>query len=206
MKKTVALVLVLVLALSIIGTPALAAGSFDKSIFENSTKFSRFGFGSWSLIGGYAQPFVEGKISVTAMLFDSYVSEGWGPELRISFYDNYYERYDEVTAFKASVDDVIYSFDKLAYNDDEEIHAGYCFGGKVYEAFMKDILECKNVMFLISHTDVYGDSSDAVIEHVHTGDLSDLQDMAKYLIRSNAFGTDTDPAGNDSYYGASIIK
>ena len=45
---------------------------------------------------------------------------------------------------------------------------------------------------------------DSVIEHVHTGDLSNLIEMAKYLSQSNAWKTDKDPEGNDEYYGAYI--
>ena len=204
MKRLISAILVLIFVLSLISTSALAAGGFDKSVFENSTKFTRFGFGNWKLIGGYEKQFVEGTVRVRAMLFDNYVKEGWGPELRVEFYDSYYKYYDEVTAFKASVDGVIYSFDNLVYDDSEDVHGGSAFGGKVFEAFMKDIVDCKDVMFMITHTDFEGDSYDSVIEHVHSGDLSNLQDMSKYLIRSNAFKTDTDPTGNDKYYGAHI--
>ena len=109
MKRIISALLVLVFVLSIIGTSAMAAGGFDKSVFENSRKFSRFGFGNWSLIGGYEKSFVEADIKVRAFLFDNYVKEGWGPERRIEFYDTKHNRYDEVTAFKASVDGVIYS-------------------------------------------------------------------------------------------------
>ena len=111
-----------------------------------------------------------------------------------------------MTSFKASVDEVIYSFDKLEYNDDEDVHGGSVFGGSVYQAFMKDILDCKDVIFLITHTDLEGDSIDSVIEHVHSGDLSNLQIMSKYFIDSNTWKTDSDPEGNDEYYGASISK
>ena len=182
----------------------MAAGGFDKSVFENSRKFSRFGFGNWSLIGGYEKSFVEADIKVRAFLFDNYVKEGWGPELRIEFYDTKHNRYDEVTAFKASVDGVIYSWDKLDYNSDADVHGGYAFGGRVFEAFMADIIYSSDVMFLITHTDWEGDSIDSVIEHVHTGDLSNLIEMAKYLSQSNAWKTDKDPEGNDEYYGAYI--
>ena len=69
---------------------------------------------------------------------------------------------------------------------------------------MADIIYSSDVMFLITHTDWEGDSIDSVIEHVHTGDLSNLIEMAKYLSQSNAWKTDKDPEGNDEYYGAYI--
>ncbi len=206
MKRLISSLLVLVFIFSVVSSSALAAGGFDKTVFENSTKFTKFGFGNWKLIGGYEKSFVEGDVKVRAMLFDNYVKEGWGPELRIEFYDTQHKRYDEVTSFKASVDEVIYSFDKLEYNDDEDVHGGSVFGGSVYQAFMKDILDCKDVIFLITHTDWEGDSIDSVIEHVHSGDLSNLQIMSKYFIDSNTWKTDSDPEGNDEYYGASISK
>ena len=204
MKRMISALLVLVFVLSLIGTSAMAAGGFDKSVFENSRKFSRFGFGNWSLIGGYEKSFQGADVKVRAFLFDNYVSEGWGPELRIEFYDTNHKRYDEITAFKASVDGVVYNFDKLDYNDDPDVHGGYAFGGRVYQAFMADIIYSSDVMFLITHTDWEGDSIDSVIEHVHTGDLSNLIEMAKYLSQSNAWKTDSDPDGNDEYYGAYI--
>ena len=204
MKRLISALLVLVFVLSLISTSAMAAGGFDKSVFENSRKFSRFGFGNWSLIGGYEKSFVGADIKVRAFLFDNYVKEGWGPELRIEFYDTKHNRYDEVTAFKASVDGVVYCWDSLDYNNDADVHGGYAFGGKVFEAFMTDIIYSKDVMFLISHTDFEGDSIDSVIEHVHSGDLSNLIEMGKYLSQSNAFKTDKDPESNDDYYGAYI--
>ena len=206
MKRLISALLVLIFVLSLIGTSAMAAGGFDKTVFENSTKFTKFGFGNWKLIGGYEKSFVEADVKVRAMLFDNYVKEGWGPELRIEFYDTQHRCYDEVTAFKASVDEVIYSFDNLVYDDSEDVHGASVFGGTVYEAFMKDILECRDVIFLITHTDYEGDSIDSVIEHVHSGDLSNLQVMSKYFAQSKAFSTDKDPEGHDEKYGASISK
>ena len=206
MKRIVSALLVLVFVFSVIGSSALAAGGFDKTVFENSTKFTKFGFGNWKLVGGYEKSFAEADVKVRAMLFDTYVKEGWGPELRVEYYDTQHRCYDEVTAFKASVDEVIYSFDKLEYNDDEEVHGGSAFGGTVYEAFLKDILDCRDVIFLITHIDYEGDSIDSVIEHVHSGDLSNLQVMSKYFAQSKAFTTDNDPEGHDEQYGASISK
>ncbi len=204
-KKLVTLFLALALVSAVFAPAALAAGGFDKSVFENSTKCTKSGF-SWNLIGGYSVEFAEAVVKVRAMLFDNYVTEGWGPELRVEFYNRLYKDYDEVTAFRASVDDVIYSFEKLDYNGDEDIHGGSAFGGTVFPAFMQDILECRNVSFQIDHIDPFGVKETASIDHVHTGDLSDLQEMAKYLIRSKAFTTNTSPEWNDEYYGASIRK
>ncbi len=203
MKRVITLLLALVLAFCVFGRMALAAGGFDKSVFENSTKFEKSGF-DWSLIGGYEKQFMEARIKVRAFLGSTYVSKGWGPELRIEYYNNSFKDYDEVSAFRASLDGVIYSFENLSYNDDPDIHGGYLFGGTVYQKFMADLLDVKDVSFQFVHTDPAGETTTSTIDHVHTGDLSNLQEMAKYLIRSKAFSTDTDPEGNDEYYGASI--
>ena len=64
MKRMISALLVLVFVLSLIGTSAMAAGGFDKSVFENSRKFSRFGFGNWSLIGGYEKSFQGADIGL----------------------------------------------------------------------------------------------------------------------------------------------
>ena len=203
MKKLVSVFLVLAIVFSAVGASALAAGSFDKSVFENSTKFSKEGFG-WKLIGGYSQRFTQGTVWVRAMLFDYYITNGWGPELRVEFYDPGIRDYVEVKAFRANVDDVLYSFEKLQYDDSEDVHGGSVFGGKVYPAFLRAIMEAKHVAFQIDYEDIYGITNTLTIEKVHTGDLSDLKDMANYLFRSKAFSADTDPDGNDRYYGASI--
>ncbi len=204
MKKLISVFLVLALVFAAAGTTALAASSkFDRSIFENSTKFSKDGFG-WKLIGGYVERFNEGTVSVRAMLFDNYIKQGWGPELRVEFYNPGIRDYEEVTAFRANVDDVLYSFDNLEYNDAEDVHGGSVFGGTVYPAFLQAIIDAKNVAFQIEYEDMYGRTNTLTIEHVHTGDLSELKDMATYLFRSKAFSVDTDPEGNDKYYGASI--
>ena len=203
MKKLISVFLVLVLVFTAVGTTALAASKFDRSIFENSTKFSKEGFG-WKLIGGYTKRFAEGTVYVRAMLFDNYIKQGWGPELRVEFYNPGIRDYEEVTAFRANVDDTLYSFENLVYDSSEDVHGGSAFGGTVYPAFLEAIIDAKNVAFQIDYEDMYGRTKTLTIEHVHTGDLSDLKDMAGYLFRSKAFSVDTDPEGNDKYYGASI--
>lgn len=202
MKKRIFTFLAMILVFSLISSSALAAGNFNKSVFENSRKYSQDGFG-WKLIGGYEKKFVEAKVSVRAMLFDTYVTNGSGPELRVEYYDTLYNYYAEVTGFTASIDGKVYSFDNLVYHDDDDVHGGSVFGGTVFKEFMKDILNCKKIMFKITYLDA-GDVCTATIEHVHSGDISPLQDMAKYLIKSNAFSTDNDPEGHDKKYGASI--
>lgn len=205
MKRILLILTVVALVFSIVTTTAFAAtGKFDKSVFENSTKFTKEGFTSWKLIGGYSQRFTQGTVWVRAMLFDYYIKEGWGPELRVEFYDPAARDYMEVKAFRANVDDVLYSFDALQYDDKEDVHGGSAFGGTVYPEFLQALIGAKNVAFQIDYENIYGKDVTLTIEHVHTGDLSDLKEMANYLFRSKAFSADTNPEESDKLYAASI--
>ena len=203
MKKQISVLLAILLAFAVLVVPASAAEGFDKSVFESSRKFQKNGE-FWSLAGNYVDRSTGCMINVSAYLSSTYVSEGWGPELRVQLKNISQNRYDTVTAFIAKVNGIEYAFENLAYNDHTAIQGGYLFGGNVYYQMIKELANVRSASFQVVHTDAEGKSVTTSIDHVHTGELSDLQSVAKYLISSNAFFTDKNPDENDLRYGAVI--
>ena len=201
MKRFVSLLISLAFVFCIFGTAALAAGSFDKSVFENSTKFTTDGFRDWNIQGRYKNAYTNATIEVYSLLFSDYVTEGWGPELRAYFYDPAMEMYCQVTAFRANINGTLYCFDSMGEGSDG---SGYVFGGKVQEELFKALLNLKSAAFQFEYIDAVGDTHTVWDDHIHTGELSELVDMAKYLIKSNAFSIDPDPEESDAFYGAYI--
>ncbi len=201
MKKTISALLAVVLVTAILAGSASAAGSFNKSVFQNSTKFTQRG-SSWSLIGGYEKHYSNAQIAVYALLFDDYISGGYGPELRVIYYNPTYDSFDEVVAFRVEVDGVVYSFDNMFY--DESSGTSSIFGCSVYQKFMNDILDLSEASFQIDHITPAGECYTSTENHIHTGELSDLMDMAKYLITSKAFSVVEDPERMDDLFEASI--
>lgn len=201
MKKLISLALCLVLLLSVSVPCAFAAGKFDKSVFQNSTKFTQDTFSDWNLQGHYIKNYSNARIMVYSLLFNNYVDEGWGPELRVYYYDPALKMNCQVTAFRAKVNDTLYCFDNLGQGNN---NGGYVFGGTVQEAFFRALLNVKSCAFQFEYEDPSGGTITAWDNHIHTGELSELIDMAKYLIQSNAFSIDPDPKASDTFYGAYI--
>lgn len=200
MKRFIVLILSVLFVFSFVENSVYASDDFDKSAFVNSSKFQRKD-DFWSLAGGFNGKSYP-RITVASYLSSTYVKEGWGPELRIQ-YRNPQNKFEEVIAFRAKINGKDFSFSNLSYNDHQYIQGGYLFGGRVQEAFMKELLELKTASFYVDYKDENGKISTVGIDHVHTGELSDLVGMAKYLINSNAFSTDLTPDENDAFYGAS---
>ena len=201
MKKLISLLLCLALLAALPLTAAEAAGSFDRSAFENSTKYSRQSNGEWNIQGHYIKQYSNARIMVYSLLFSDYVTEGWGPELRVFYFDPATQMYNQVTGFRADVNGTVYCFDNMGPGNNG---AGYAFGGTVQEAFFRALLNAKTVSFEIDYINAAGEHRTGWDDHIHTGELSELIDMAKYLIKSNAFTIDQDAKGSDKLFGAYI--
>ena len=204
MKKIMIAMFALLIFFAGAGGLAFAEGEFDVSALQNSAFDKRGDY--WSIAGessGMADGYGE-AVTVGAYLSSTYVSEGWGPELRISLKKNAGNVFCEVTAFQATVNGIEFQFEDLAYNKNPYIHAGYLFGGNVYKQFVEEMSSVKSASFRIDYKDADGAAKTATIAHVHTGELGKLVKVAGCLMEANAFSTDTDPDGNDALYGASI--
>ena len=204
MKKIIVAILAVSILFSAMEIFADADGEFNVEALKSSKFVQRGDF--WSIAGTFSG-FADGyqvAVTVGAYLSSTYVSEGWGPELRITCKNNTKNEFYEVTGFRATVNGKVFSFANLEYNDSRSIHAGYCFGGTVLKEFIEEIKDVKSAVFWFDYKDTDGVPGTAVIGHVHTGDLGDLVSVAKYLVNANAFSIDTDPEGNDAMYGASV--
>ena len=204
MKKTILTILAVLILFSGTGCPAFAGG-FDVSALESSSSFDQRG-DYWS-IGGEFSGMADGAseaVAVGAYLSSTYVSEGWGPELRITLKKNAGNVFCEVTAFRATVNGIPFRFEKLAWNGSPTIHAGYLFGGTVYRQFLEEMRAVKSASFQFDYTEPDGTEKTAEIVHVHTGGLGKLARVADELLTADAFSADADPEGNDALYGASV--
>ena len=205
MKKTILTILAVLILFSGTGRHAFAESAFDVSALQNSSSFDQRG-DYWSIAGqfsGMADGYNE-AVTVGAYLSSTYVSEGWGPELRVSLKKNAGNVFCEVTAFRATVNGIPFRFEALAYNGSPTIHAGYLFGGNVYRQFLEEMRSVKSASFRIDYIDPDGTAKTAAIDHVHTGELGKLAKVANELTNADAFSADTDPDGNDALYGASV--
>ena len=192
-------VIALVMALVI---PAFAADEFNMDALQSSKLQKKDDY--WSIVGEYRDSPDGFKVTVGAYLSSTYVKEGWGPELRITCKKISDNKFYEVTGFRATVNGTQFRFEKLAYNANPSIHAGYLFGGNVYKEFMETIKNVQSASFWFDYKDPDGTSGTVCIGHVHTGELGNLVNLAKYLTNANAFSTDKTPDENDVFYGASM--
>ena len=201
MRKLIALLLCMVMLAAMPLSMAEAAGSFDKSVFTNSTKYTERSSREWNIQGHYIKQYSNARIMVYSLLFSNYVDEGWGPELRVLYFDPATQMYNQVTGFRATVNGTTYCFEDMGYGNEG---SGYVFGGTVQEAFFKALLNVKTVSFEIDYINTAGDHRTGWDDHIHTGELSELIDMAKYLLKSNAFSIDPNPTASDKDYSAYI--
>ena len=205
MRKIILTMFIILLLFSSAGKQSFAEGAFDVSALQRSSYFDKRG-DYWSIAGEYsgiADGYGE-AITVGAYLSSTYVSEGWGPELRISLKKNAGNVFCEVTAFRATVNGIPFRFEKPAWNGSPTIHAGYLFGGTVYRQFLEEMRSVKSASFFIDYADPDGTAKTAAIGHVHTGELGRLARVADELLNADAFSADADPEGNDALYGASV--
>ena len=199
MKKLISLLLCAALLLALPVAGASAAGKFDKSVFQNSSKYHETTFNDWNIQGHYIKKYSNARIEVYSLLFSDYVINEWGPELRVYYYDPATKMYCQVKAFHANINGTTYCFDAMGEGDEG---AGYVLGGKVQEEFFRALLNLQTAAFEIEYVDLAGNTITCWDNHIHTGELSDMVDMAKYLFKSNAFSTDSDPEGRDYRFDA----
>ncbi len=182
-----------------------AAPAFDQSKIKTSTLYNYDKFDkSWNIQGSYAKNYRDASVEICLLLFDYYVEKGWGPELRLYFFDKEANYYDNVTCFRAIIGEKLYSFERL--NESSSANAGYAFACETMKEFCEALTKAKKgeVAFQIDHTDMYGQSWTATIDPVDMTDLKELIDMAKLLNRSNAWSIVEDLKLQDLMYFASV--
>ena len=102
MKKTILTILAVLILFLGAECQAFAENGFNVSALQNSSSFDQRG-DYWSIAGefsGMADGYSE-SVTVGAYLSSTYISEGWGPELRVSLKKNACNFFCEMTAFRA---------------------------------------------------------------------------------------------------------
>lgn len=201
MKRILSVLLVLSVLFSF-GIIADAAG-FDASKLKSSSMYSYdSSSGSWKIVGGYTKSYSNVDVKILLFLCNDYINDGWGPDLRIIYYDKNKANYDAIEGFRATVDDKIYSF----YNFEPGEKNSCVYGGPVMRAFLNSLSSAGTITFEIDHITKDGDSYTATIDSVRPGEVTKLVELARLFESSNLW----DPAvtkdlyDNDKLYNASI--
>ena len=201
MKKILSVLLVLSVLCSF-GIIANAAG-FDSSKLVGSSMYSYdSSTKEWKTVGSYNKEYSNVDFKLILFLSSYYIDNGWGPDLRLQYYDKTKSNYDVVDGFRATVNDKIYSFYGFEQGDKDS----YLFGGTVMRAFLNSLSSAVSVTFEIDHTTKDGDSYTATIDPVNVRELSKLAELGRLFEAANLWDPEvtTDLADNDKYYSASI--
>ena len=160
------------------GTP-----DFDRSVFESSELYSYDKFKkSWTVQARYDKKYSNADVVVWVLLFNSYIEKGWGPELRVQYFDKKNDCYDKVTAFRALVGETLFTFEL-----DESTNRGYAFGGSVFRDLLNSLDNASEVAFQLDHTDKFGDSWTLTIDPVAPEDLREIIEIASMLEASHTW-------------------
>lgn len=148
MKKILCMVLAVMMLIA--QTTALAAvDTFDKSKLTGSDLYSYDKFSKeWNIQGTYVKEYSNVRIRIALLLFDDYVEEGYGPELRVEFFDKENQCYDQVTAIRILVGEKMFSFEKLLSTSNNS----YAFGGTVMEELCSALIAGGEVAIQIERT------------------------------------------------------
>lgn len=200
MKKFLCVLLAMVLMCTAFAAVA-EAPAFDKSKLTGSELYSYDRFSKeWNIQGSYVKEYRDAQVRVALIVFDSFVEDGVGPELRVRFFDKETQQYDEVTAFRAVVGDKIFCFEELFPGD----NSGSVYGGNVLKEFCTALISGQEIAFQIDHTDKYGSSWTGTIDPVDRTALADLIEMAILLRDSNAWSIVQNPEYWDLLFGATM--
>ena len=177
--------------------------SFDISVVEKSDLYKADKFTKeWNIQNCYSKQNNNTKLIVRALLFEEYVEEGWGPELRIVVYSKKNDEYETVDTFMALVDDVLYAYEAPEHDET----TASVFGGTVTRAFLNSIEEAKEVSFRIETHEKGGKYHLYTVENIPHDELNGLVEIAYVLEASNAWHIDKSPEISDKEYKASISK
>lgn len=203
MKKVLAILCTIVMLTVSLSALSEVLVAFDKSAVTGSDLYSYDKFSKeWNVGGSYIKEYRDATVAVSLLLWDTYVDEGWGPELRITYFDKENKCYDRVTAFRAIVGETMYSFEDLKKGSNN--NSGFAFGGNVMKELMNALISGKEVAFQLDHTDTFGSGWTSTIDPVSYTDLSELIEMAKLMEKSHAWDIDVTPMLSDESVQATM--
>lgn len=192
-------------AVTVKETTASGEAGFDQSILAGSAfyKYDKFEK-TWNAQASYKKIYNDAEIYVYLMLFDTYVDKGWGPELRVRYFNKDKQGYDTVTAFRAIIGDTIFRFEKMTESSNN--NNSYVFACNTLKEFCVALASHPEaeIAFQIIHTDKYGSSWRSTIDPVDNEALRDIIEFAALLNASNAWSTAKAIEIYDDYYGASF--
>ena len=208
MKKTVALLLVVIQVLTFLPT-AFAAddNGFHEDVLKSSNLYTYdSAANTWKVVGHYSKNYTDVEISIIVFLSSNYVAMGLGPDLRIRSYDKKSNSYDKINYLNAIVDDKIYSFENFDQDDNND--AGIVFGGDVMHAFLNALPHAKMVTFIIGYTTQAGETCYITIDSIKHSDLKELIDINTLFEISGLWNPSitTEKDYNDEYHKASISE
>ena len=209
MKKTLALLVSLLLIVSITMPAYADAGKFDADALKGSSLYSyNSDENTWKIVGSCYKEYSDGDIEILLCLFSDTVEKGWGPELRAFSYDSINSYYEKVVSFSITVDDKIYSFSNLDEYSSGSILGGTAFGGEIMRTCMNSLADARLVQFKIDCVSGSGESYFYTVGPVERNDIKDLIEMAALFEEANLWDPDvtTDIDVNDEYYAASVSE
>ena len=171
---------------------------FNLDVFKASSlyKYDKF-TKEWSIYGTYTKVYSDATIEISVLVFDTYVEKGWGPELRIAYFDKETRAYDKITEFRVLIGNTLYTF-----GVEPSENKSYAFGGSIMRDMLNSLRTGKDIAFQIVHTDQYGNSWRSTIDPVTKKELTDILTMAKLLESSNIWDTSSYYQKNDQTYNA----
>ena len=213
MKKMLSLLLALLLIMSFVvsanaeitETKSISEDNeeFDVSVLEDSVVFKRDKFTKeWNVQRTFLDENDNHRLFVSVILYEKYVSEGWGPELRIMYLNKKSNEYQTVNTFMALVDDTLYSFEALGIKE----NSSSVFGGNVLREFLRSLEGAKEVAFRFEMKDKRGDYRQYTIDDITQEELKWIITVAELLESSNAWSANKDPKQSDIDYKATITK
>ena len=202
MKRIVSVFLILAI-LCAFGTTAFAGGFDASKLKSSSLYFKDNATNGWKMVGRYTKDYSNVKVELVVFLSSGYVEKGWGPDLRLYYYDKEKSNYDTVDSIRIAVNDKIYCFDGFEPADT----CNLVYGGEVMQAFLNSLSSALAITLEIDHTTKDGISYTATIDPVNIREMSDLAELGYLFEAANLWdpAVTTDLYENDTYYKAYIL-
>lgn len=201
MKKMISLLLVLALFCSL-GITAFATG-FDASKLTSSTHYYRdSSTNGWKVVSSFIKEYSNVDVNLAVFLSATYIEKGWGPDLRVKFYDKTNSNYDKIDGLRITVNDKIYSFANFEMGE----QYGVVYGGEVMRALLNSLSSAVYIAIEIDHTTKDGSSYTATIDPVSVREMRDIADLGPLFEAANLWDQEVtkDLLINDSIYNAAI--
>lgn len=174
---------------------------FDLDILQGSPYYTYDQFSNhWSVQSCYKKDYGRIELSIYLILFDSYLQNGLGPELRVCLYNKEESFYYSIPEFRVAVGHTLYRFEKLlSFDGNNSI-----FACNTLMELCKAFENGQEIVFQYTYVDSAGKSYTNPVLLVNNVDVKDLISLASTLNRSNIWNAMSNLEISDVIYGASI--